>query len=142
MKSKATSQMTAERAAELVRKHGTISAASRAAGSQRRTIRKWLHRSTDYRSPAPSGGAFALKGARLSATRPVRSSRQLLYTLDRDKGYPVGVLAKKWGRSEETIRQHATGLNCLRWIEDDQREWHPVVLHPETAKDYPAEESE
>ena len=38
--------------------------------------------------------------------------------------------------SEDTIRRHAKDLKCLKYVEVSTDEWVPMVMSPETSKQY------
>jgi hypothetical protein len=83
----------------------------------------------------PSG--FSLRGARVLSRRPFESAAKFIKRLPNGRGFDVPSLSKEWGMGEETIRKHARDMGCLKYVEISEDEWMPLVMNPETAKQYP-----
>jgi hypothetical protein len=78
--------------------------------------------------------AIPLSGVHLLSRKPMDAMKGRLYGLDRGMGYPVDDLARAWGVSAETLRNHAKNHNALAYVEATPGEYVPVVVHPETPR--------
>lgn len=68
--------------------------------------------------------------------RPAESAAKYIRKLPSQKAYSPADLAKAWGMREETIRKHARELGCLKFVEVEADEWKPMIMNPETAKQF------
>ena len=88
-------------------------------------------------SPTPDTmGGVDLKGRKVLPRKPAESASNFIRKLPLGKGYPIKTLTSEWGIGEETIRRHAKDMGCLKYVEVETDEWIPVVMNPETAKQY------
>lgn len=81
-------------------------------------------------------GGVSLTGMRVLSRRPVDSAAKFIKRLPEGRGFDPKDLAKDWGMSEETIRKHARDLGCLKYVEVSEDEWIPLVMNPETSRNY------
>lgn len=81
-------------------------------------------------------GGVSLTGMRVLSRRPVDSAAKFIKRLPEGRGFDPKELAKDWGMSEETIRKHARDLGCLKYVEVSEDEWTPLVMNPETSRNY------
>ena len=77
-----------------------------------------------------------LSKLRVLPRRPAESAAKYIKRLPLGRGFDVRKLAQEWGMGEDTIRRHAKDLGCLKYVETEPDEWVPVVMNPETAKQY------
>lgn len=77
-----------------------------------------------------------LSKLRVLPRRPAESAAKYIKRLPLGRGFDVRKLSQEWGMGEETIRRHAKDLCCLKYVEVEPDEWVPVVMNPETAKQY------
>jgi len=77
-----------------------------------------------------------LSKLRVLPRRPAESAAKYIKRLPVGRGFDVRKLSQEWGMGEETIRRHAKDLSCLKYVEVEPDEWVPVVMNPETAKQY------
>lgn len=84
----------------------------------------------------PLSGGVTLTGLRVLPRRPAESAAVHIKRLPCGRGFEPRVLAQEWGMSEDTIRRHAKDLKCLKYVEVSPDEWVPMVMSPETAKQY------
>ena len=77
-----------------------------------------------------------LKGLRVLVRKPNDSAAKFIKRLPAGVGFTISELSAEWGMSEETIRRHASGLGCLRYVETSEDNWTQLVLSPETANHY------
>lgn len=107
-------------------------------------IRQWLASnpaSDDISSDEKSSKAGSARGINLSNVRvadrkPNEGLKARFYALQKGKGYPVDALALEWCFSEDTIRNQAKRLGCLKYVEVDPGQWVACILHPDTASSY------
>lgn len=84
----------------------------------------------------PLSGGVTLTGLRVLPRRPAESAAVHIKRLPCGRGFEPRVLAQEWGMSEDTIRRHAKDLKCLKYVEVSPDEWVPMVMSPETSKQY------
>ena len=84
----------------------------------------------------PLSGGITHSGLRVLPRRPAESAAVHIKRLPTGRGFEPRVLAQEWGMSEDTIRRHAKDLKCLKYVEVSSDEWVPMVMSPETAKQY------
>jgi len=77
-----------------------------------------------------------LSKLRVLPRRPAESAAKYIKRLPLGRGFDVRKLAQEWGMGEDTIRRHAKDLGCLKYVEVEPDEWIPVIMNPETAKQY------
>jgi hypothetical protein len=77
-----------------------------------------------------------LSKLRVLPRRPAESAAKYIKRLPLGRGFDVRKLAQEWGMGEDTIRRHAKDLGCLKYVEVEPDEWVPVIMNPETAKQY------
>jgi hypothetical protein len=81
-------------------------------------------------------GGIILNKLRVLPRRPAESAAKYIKRLPLGRGFDVRKLAQEWGMGEDTIRRHAKDLGCLKYVEVEPDEWVPVIMNPETAKQY------
>jgi len=81
-------------------------------------------------------GGIILNKLRVLPRRPAESAAKYIKRLPLGRGFDVKKLAQEWGMGEDTIRRHAKDLGCLKYVETEPDEWVPVIMNPETAKQY------
>lgn len=87
--------------------------------------------------PAPFKVAgISLANRSVLSRRPAESAAKYIRKLPNGKAYAPSDLSKAWGMSEETIRKHARDLGCLKFVEVEPDEWKPMIMNPDTAKNY------
>lgn len=79
---------------------------------------------------------LVLSKLRVLPRRPAESAAKYIKRLPLGRGFDIRKLAQEWGMGEDTIRRHAKDLSCLKYVEVEPDEWVPVVINPETAKQY------
>lgn len=79
---------------------------------------------------------LVLNKLRVLPRRPAESAAKYIKRLALGRGFDIRKLSQEWGMGEETIRRHAKDLGCLKYVEIEPDEWIPVVMNPETAKQY------
>lgn len=79
---------------------------------------------------------ISLANRSVLSRRPAESAAKFIRKLPNGKAYAPSDLSRAWGMSEETIRKHARDLGCLKFVEVDQDDWKPMILNPDTAKNY------
>jgi len=77
-----------------------------------------------------------LSKLRVLPRRPAESAAKYIKRLPLGRGFDIRKLAQEWGMGEDTIRRHAKDLGCLKYVETEPDEWVPVIMNPETAKQY------
>jgi hypothetical protein len=77
-----------------------------------------------------------LSKLRVLPRRPAESAAKYIKRLPLGRGFDIRKLAQEWGMGEDTIRRHAKDLGCLKYVEVEPDEWVPVIMNPETAKQY------
>lgn len=77
-----------------------------------------------------------LKGLKVLPRKPAESASKFIRRLAMGRGFDIRELSKEWGIGEDTIRRHAKDMGCLKYVEIETDEWIPVVMNPETAKQY------
>lgn len=77
-----------------------------------------------------------LSKLRVLPRRPAESAAKYIKRLPLGRGFDIKKLAQEWGMGEDTIRRHAKDLSCLKYVEVEPDEWVPVIMNPETAKQY------
>ena len=77
-----------------------------------------------------------LSKLRVLPRRPAESAAKYIKRLPLGRGFDVRKLSQEWGMGEDTIRRHAKDLGCLKYVETEPDEWVPVIMNPETAKQY------
>ena len=90
-------------------------------------------------APPPSSVAAVgvpIRALRVSSRRPADSASTHIQRLPKGVGYSPAQLAAEWCISENTVRRHAKDLKCLKFVEVTSGEWVPMILNPETAKQY------
>jgi hypothetical protein len=87
-------------------------------------------------SPSFKIAGISLSNRSVLSRRPAESAAKYLRKLANGKAYATSDLAKAWGMSEETIRKHARDLGCLKFVEVEADDWKPMVMNPETAKQF------
>jgi predicted ArsR family transcriptional regulator len=97
-------------------------------------------RAGDRAEPAsePKGRAsgISLASKRVLSRRPAESAAKYIKRLPNGKGFSPRDLAAEWGMSEETVKQHARNLQCLKFVEVAEDEWQALVMSPDTAAKY------
>jgi len=81
-------------------------------------------------------GGIILNKLRVLPRRPAESAAKYIKRLPLGRGFDIKKLAQEWGMGEDTIRRHAKDLGCLKYVEVEPDEWLPVIMNPETAKQY------
>ena len=109
----------------------------RVKSSEVQALRGLVETKTEESQEKPKQSGFSLRGARVLSRRPVESAAKFIKRLPNGRGFDVQSLCKEWGMSEETIRKHARDMGCLKYVEVSEDEWLPLVMNPETAKQYP-----
>ena len=79
---------------------------------------------------------LVLSKLRVLPRRPAESAAKYIKRLPLGRGFDIRKLAQEWGMGEDTIRRHAKDLGCLKYVEVEPDEWVPVIMNPETAKQY------
>jgi hypothetical protein len=79
---------------------------------------------------------LVLSNLRVLPRRPAESAAKYIKRLPLGRGFDVRKLSQEWGMGEDTIRRHAKDLGCLKYVETEPDEWVPVIMNPETAKQY------
>lgn len=79
---------------------------------------------------------ISLANRSVLSRRPAESAAKYIRKLPNGKAYAPSDLSKAWGMSEETIRKHARDLGCLKFVEVEPDEWKPMIMNPDTAKNY------
>lgn len=86
---------------------------------------------------ASSGlGGVSLRGLKVLPRKPAESASKFIRRLTPGRGFDIRQLSKEWGIGEDTIRRHAKDMGCLKYVEVETDEWLPVIMNPETAKQY------
>ena len=83
-----------------------------------------------------SSGGLPLRGLKVLPRKPAESASKFIRKLALGRGFDVRELSKEWGIGEDTIRRHAKDMGCLKYVEIETDEWIPVIMNPETAKQY------
>lgn len=86
-------------------------------------------------APTESGGV-SLKGKNVLSRKPAETASKFIRKLPLGRGFDIRQLSKEWGIGEDTIRRHAKDMACLKFVEVETDEWIPVIMNPETAKQY------
>jgi hypothetical protein len=81
----------------------------------------------------PTVRGIVLANLRVSDRKPQEGLKAQLYSLKRDRAYPLTELADDWCVSVETLRMHAKRLDCLKYVETQPGQWVMCALHPDTA---------
>lgn len=81
-------------------------------------------------------GGVSLKGLKVLPRKPAESASKFIRRLTIGRGFDIRQLSKEWGIGEDTIRRHAKDMGCLKYVEVETDEWTPVIMNPETAKQY------
>jgi hypothetical protein len=111
------------------------SAISRASStSKKANVKDSVEATTEQTSFKIAG--ISLSNRSVLSRRPAESAAKYLRKLANGKAYSTSDLAKAWGMSEETIRKHARDLGCLKFVEVEPDDWKPMVMNPETAKQF------
>jgi hypothetical protein len=84
----------------------------------------------------PTQGGVPLRGLKVLPRKPAESASKFIRKLALGRGFDIRELSKEWGIGEDTIRRHAKDMSCLKYVEIEPDEWIPVVMNPETAKQY------
>ena len=84
----------------------------------------------------PASSGVALRGLKVLPRKPAESASKFIRKLTLGRGFDIRELSKEWGIGEDTIRRHAKDMSCLKYVEIEPDEWIPVVMNPETAKQY------
>jgi hypothetical protein len=88
-------------------------------------------------STPPKGfTGVVLKGKNVLPRKPAESASKFIRKLAHGRGFDVRELSREWGIGEDTVRRHAKDMGCLKYVEVEPDEWVPVVMNPETAKQY------
>jgi hypothetical protein len=136
--------MTSEDAKALVAKHGTVTAAAKAAGVPKSTFYDWTRKggktvkvnpATDTAVPVNGVATFSLRNVSLLSKKPQDTLKGRFYQLKRGIGYKIEDLAKAWHISEETLLRRATDHHAKGYIEPTPGEFVCVIVHPETQKE-------
>lgn len=77
-----------------------------------------------------------LQSKRVISHRPVETASKFIKRLAKGRGFIPKDLAVEWGMSEETIKKHAREMGCMKYVEVEEDEWQPMIMHPETAANY------
>lgn len=83
------------------------------------------------RISAPSGG-LSLTGRDVLARKPSSVWPARFNALRKNTGYPVDVLANQWQCSLDLVKSKAKSSRCLRYVQNDNGEFVPCVVHPST----------
>ena len=83
----------------------------------------------------------AVRGINLSNVRvfdrkPNEGLKAKFYKLQKGKGFPLELLSNEWGVTEDTIKNQAKRLDCLKYVEVNPGDWIACILHPDTATEY------
>ena len=84
----------------------------------------------------PTQGGVSLKGKNVLPRKPAESASKFIRKLTLGRGFDIRELSREWGIGEDTVRRHAKDMGCLKYVEVEPDEWVPVVMNPETAKQY------
>jgi len=126
----------------LIKKHGSIRAASAALGIPESTLRQRLAKKEPAELPGAkertsyAGGISLKEHIKVRSSRPSEGVKKKLFSLRRGVGVPVNELADTWGVSPGTLQAHARRHDCLRYVEIGPGDWVQCVLHPETAAEH------
>jgi predicted transcriptional regulator len=93
-------------------------------------------RSRIKESPVKVFTGVSLKGKNVLPRKPAESASKFIRKLAPGRGFDIRELSKEWGIGEDTVRRHAKDMGCLKYVEVEPDEWVPVVMNPETAKQY------
>ena len=77
-----------------------------------------------------------LQSKRVISHRPVETAAKHIKRLTKGRGFIPKDLSIEWGMSEETIKKHAREMGCIKYVEIEEDEWQPMIMHPETAANY------
>ena len=77
-----------------------------------------------------------LTNVRVSHKKPNEGLKAKFYQLQKGKGYPLDALSREWCATEDTIRNQAKRLDCIKYVEVNPGEWVACILHPDTATTY------
>ena len=83
-----------------------------------------------------SSGGVPLKGLKVLPRKPAESASKFIRKLAHGRGFDIRELSREWGIGEDTVRRHAKDMGCLKYVEVEPDEWIPVIMNPETAKQY------
>ena len=90
----------------------------------------------DFILPETDSQGIDLKKLKVLPRKPSESAAKFIRRLPLGRGFMVKTLSADWGMGEDSIRRHAKELGCLKYVEVEPDEWTPVVMNPETAKQY------
>lgn len=136
--------MTSEDAKALVAKHGTVTAAAKAAGVPKSTFYDWTRKgggtvkvnpATDTVVPVNGVATFSLRNVALLSKKPQDTLKGRFYGLKKNVGYKSEDLARAWHISEETLLRRAQDYHAKAYCEPTPGEFVCVIVHPETAKE-------
>jgi hypothetical protein len=85
-------------------------------------------------APPAKVKAIPLASIHLLSKKPLDMMKGRLYGLERGMGYPVQDLARAWGVSEETLKNHAKNHHALAYCEPSPGEYVPIIVHPDTPR--------
>jgi hypothetical protein len=77
---------------------------------------------------------IALTNKQILSHKPAETASLFIQRLPKGRGFLPAELAKKWHLSEETIKNHAKRLGCLKYLNVGAGNWVQVVINPETAE--------
>ena len=143
MAGKSHCRFTNEQIQESLKKYVTKKKAAEALGVNVTSFNRWV------KNGVPTGdklarrvregatergglGGFSLKGLRTASKKPQNSTRALLYTLDKDKGYVVDDLCREWCVQPETLIKHAKSVGAFVYAEISRENWVPVITYPKS----------
>ena len=128
--------VTKQNAERWLAKYGTIEAAAKVMKVGKAKIEAALGQKgeefekAEAKVAAASGG-FSLQGMQLIAKRPTDVWGPRFNALKLDTGYLAEVLAKQWGCSLNSVRDHAREKNAIRWTEHEGQ-YVEVIVNPKT----------
>jgi hypothetical protein len=77
---------------------------------------------------------IALTNKQILSHKPAETAALFIQRLPKGRGFLPAELSKKWHLSEETIKNHAKRLGCLKYLNVGAGNWVQVVINPETAE--------
>ena len=77
---------------------------------------------------------FSLTNKEILSHRPAETASLFIQRLPKGRGFAPSDLSRKWHLSEETIKNHAKRLGCLKYLNVGAGQWIQVVINPETAE--------
>jgi len=131
-------QLTGAERAEAVNK--CVNALNKSPSCVRKILRRLAGKETAPTRNVPAtkdvDGGIDLDAATVYEQKPADQVKSLLYSLPKDRAFPVSVLAEEWGRSPKTIEDHAKRHGCFRYVEpkNDPGNYIRCIVHPDSAR--------